>query len=193
MKEHLPEIETWFGKLKSFPIQVNGKLLSGDQLARKTLRLIGHATEEIAIASYVMSDFYIPSEEQKMMDFLTHKLREQVNIYILLGEPPNKYMRDHLSQLQSHPNAMVRICPRVHMKVILSDRREGIISTGNISSAGTAIAEGRKRNFEVAVSFKGAPTIQLLKLIIEIAHGDYCSSEKCMKFAEGSCPGVQPV
>lgn len=180
-------------RVKPAHMEINGKLLSGDQLAKEVLRLIGQATKEITIASYVLSNFYLPSEGRKVLDLLTYKLKEQVNVYILLGEPPAKYMRNRLRRLQSHPNAMVRICPRVHMKVILSDRREGIISTGNLSSAGTAIAEKRKRNFEVAVLVNDSATFQLLKRVIEIAHGDYCSTEECEKFAEESCSGVQTI
>lgn len=179
--------------MRSFRIDIQGEVLSGVPLAEEFQQLLGSATEELAIASYVLTDFYLPSHDQKLLDVFFHKLTKDVKIYILLGRMPQKYMRDRLKKLHMQPNATVRICPRVHMKAILADRQSGIISTGNVSSRGTAVAKEKKRNFEIGVSVNESTTVQILRWIVDIAHGDYCLPDTCLKFSGGDCPGVRSV
>lgn len=96
--------------------------IKGKDIAESIMKLIRKAEEEIVIASYILSDFNISGQDGTMFDLLSQKVEEGVNIYLILGMDPPDYVLDRLKDL---PKITVRICPRVHMKIILVDGKYG--------------------------------------------------------------------
>lgn len=164
--------------------------IHGETLADEVLRLIQEAENELVFASYVLSNFTTSVGGRRLLDLISQQLDDGVDVYCLLGRMPQKYVRDRLREL---PDAIFMVCPRAHLKTVIADHRKGIISTGNITSRGTGMASAKEWNFEVAVVIDEDTTLELMKWVLRILHGDYCAEDECSKLSQGKCQGIQRV
>lgn len=169
---------------------VGNTYISGDRLASYILTLLQNAKTELLLATYVLSDFKVSWQEGTLLGVLEQKLEQGIEVSILLGRKPPDYVRERLLEL---PQAIVKICPRAHLKAILVDGKKGLISTGNITGRGTTMTTTKKQNFEVAVSIGKITTQTLTKLVKNIMDGTYCTKKTCLKFENGECGSIKKV
>lgn len=164
--------------------------ISGDRLSSLVLTLLQEAKTELVLASYVISDFKVSWQDGTILDILKQKLDNGIHISLLLGTRPPDYVKKRFCDFSK---AIIKICPRAHLKAILVDRKKGLISTGNLTSRGTTIASSKKQNFEIAVSIGKKTTETIAKLVKNILHGTYCTKNTCLRYEKGNCKGIKEV
>jgi phosphatidylserine/phosphatidylglycerophosphate/cardiolipin synthase-like enzyme len=76
-----------------------------------------------------------------------------VELRILHGAPPSRPFREELGRRRRlRPKLAMRLCPRVHLKMIAVDGRSLYLGSANFTGAGLGAKGDGRRNFEMGIT-----------------------------------------
>lgn len=90
---------------------------------------------------------------RSVLEALAELAERGVELRILHASPPSRPFRNAFDQLPVLVNGgmELRVCPRVHFKLVVVDARIAYIGSANWTGAGLGVRSERKRNFEMGM------------------------------------------
>jgi len=117
-------------------------------------RRIGKARKFVWIATSDLKDLYV-DKRGKMVPFLeilSDLVKKHVEIRLLHAKEPGPAFRRDFDKYPNLINGMERIlCPRVHLKAVVSDGKFAYTGSANLTGAGMGAKSEHKRNFESGI------------------------------------------
>jgi len=90
---------------------------------------------------------------QSVLDVLAEQAERGVELRILHAAPPSRPFRDAFDRQPALVGGGVelRMCPRVHFKLVVVDARLCYVGSANWTGAGLGVRGEHKRNFEMGI------------------------------------------
>ncbi|MBI5497984.1 MAG: phospholipase D family protein [Deltaproteobacteria bacterium] len=135
---------------------MRARLLTGRQLHDEVIRarLLG-ARRSVLIATANVKAMLVESGGRwiPIIEALAELARRGVETRILHADRPSRPFRD---ALQRHRRALagrleMRVCPRVHFKLVLVDGGWAYLGSANLTGAGLGAKDEARRNFEIGL------------------------------------------
>jgi phosphatidylserine/phosphatidylglycerophosphate/cardiolipin synthase-like enzyme len=82
---------------------------------------------------------------------LAHLAGRGVDVCILHASPPSRPLAAEIARLEGRARVKMRLCPRVHLKVIAVDGRLLYLGSANLTGAGLGAKGDGRRNFEMGI------------------------------------------
>ena len=88
-----------------------------------------------------------------VLDVLAERAERGVELRILHASPPSRPFRDAFDRLPTlvKGGLELRMCPRVHFKLVVIDARLAYVGSANWTGAGLGVRGQGKRNFEMGI------------------------------------------
>lgn len=88
-----------------------------------------------------------------VLDVLAERAERGVELRILHASPPSRPFRDAFDRLPAlvKGGLELRMCPRVHFKLVVVDARLAYVGSANWTGAGLGVRGQGKRNFEMGI------------------------------------------
>ncbi len=88
-----------------------------------------------------------------VLETLTSLVRSGVELRILHGGIPSRPFRAELTKQKelNVPGKVLRMCPRLHMKLVVADGGRAYVGSANFTGAGFGAKGAGRRNFELGV------------------------------------------
>jgi phosphatidylserine/phosphatidylglycerophosphate/cardiolipin synthase-like enzyme len=87
---------------------------------------------------------------RSVIDVFADLARAGVSVRILHAAPPSRPFREQLARQPARPFEM-RVCPRVHLKLVAVDGRFLYLGSANWTGAGLGAKGTGRRNFEIGI------------------------------------------
>lgn len=160
-------------------------LLNQEHYQRLLQDVIPSATKFVWIATADLKDMHVETRKGKFEPFLAVLARlveEGVTVRLLHAKEPGPRFRadfDRFPALRSDRFERV-LCPRLHMKVVIVDRKLAYLGSANFTGAGLGPKNQHRRNFESGILTDDKPTVRrLMEEIDELYMGNHCL--KCQR------------
>ena len=146
------------------------------------LDLIPSTKKFLWIATADLKDLHIPRSGRKKYDtFLSlfaDLLADGVEIRLIHAKEPGPRFRkdfDRFPDLIESDSFERVLCPRNHMKCVISDGKKAFLGSANLTGAGMGAKSVRRRNFEVGViSDETEIVVPLMEEFDQIYLGEHC-------------------
>ncbi|MCA9606436.1 MAG: phospholipase [Myxococcales bacterium] len=88
-----------------------------------------------------------------VLEVLAERAERGVELRILHASPPSRPFRDAFDRLPAlvRGGLELRMCPRVHFKLVVVDARLAYVGSANWTGAGLGVRGEGKRNFEMGI------------------------------------------
>jgi len=149
-------------------------------------RRIGKARKFVWIATSDLKDLYV-DKRGKMVPFLeilSDLVKKHVEIRLLHAKEPGPAFRRDFDKYPNLINGMERIlCPRVHLKAVVSDGKFAYTGSANLTGAGMGAKSEHKRNFESGIITDEQRIVdKVMEQFDNIWRGTHCRQCKRKKF-----------
>ena len=107
------------------------------------------------IATADLKDLYIEKKDKSivsLLQVLNDLVKKGVEVRLLHAKEPGQPFREDFDKYPALWGGMERrLCPRVHMKIIVMDSELVYIGSANLTGAGMGIKSSANRNFEAGI------------------------------------------
>lgn len=164
-------------------------VLDGEHYSRLVRREIPAVRRSLWIATADIKDLFTESDGDfvPLLRILAEKVGAGVEVRLLHAKEPGPRFRadfDRHPVLFESPLFERALCPRVHMKVLIFDRRLAYAGSANLTGAGLGARGATARNFEAGFLTTESVAIQRLESAFNgIFMGERCAGcrlrDKC--------------
>ena len=107
------------------------------------------------IATADLKDLYVEKKDQSvvpLLQILNDLVKKGVEVRLLHAKEPGQPFREDFDKYPALWGGMERrLCPRVHMKLIVMDSNLVYIGSANLTGAGMGMKSAANRNFEAGI------------------------------------------
>ena len=155
----------------------------GEVLAR-----VQSVKRSLWIGTADIKDLYVEvgKEKKPFLALIALLIRRGVEVRLIHAKEPGPNFREDFDRYPVLYDRLERVlCPRVHFKMLVFDRKEVYIGSANLTGAGIGMKSSDKRNFEAGI-LTDEPQIveQAMKQFDDVWMGKHCKTCKRKDF----CP-----
>ena len=155
----------------------------GEVLAR-----VQSVKRSLWIGTADIKDLYVDvgKEKKPFLAVIALLIRRGVEVRLIHAKEPGPNFREDFDRYPVLYDRLERVlCPRVHFKMLVFDRKEVYIGSANLTGAGIGMKSSDKRNFEAGI-LTDEPQIveQAMKQFDDVWMGKHCKTCKRKDF----CP-----
>lgn len=142
-----------------------------ESLVPKTKKSLWIATADIKDIYTKKGNRFVP-----FLEILSDLVTKGVEIRLLYAKEPGEAFQKDFDRYPNLINGIEKIlCPRVHLKMILSDTNEAYLGSANLTGAGVGAKSEHKRNFEFGILTDDMQIVDAaLEQFDSIWRGDHC-------------------
>lgn len=147
----------------------------------EVLSRMAKARRLLWIATADLKDLYVQTGKDNVVPFLQildGLVKKGVEVRLLHAKEPGTAFREDFDKYPALWGGMERrLCPRVHMKIIVMDSELVYIGSANLTGAGMGMKSQNRRNFEAGIMTDDETLIdQAMAHYDKIWNGDFCSA-----------------
>ncbi len=155
------------------------ELISNREIYQRViLEMVPDATESVWIATADIKDMHVEGAGgfRPFLGVLADLVSRGVEIRLLHAKEPGPNFRKDFDQYPELLDGLERsICPRVHQKSIVVDRRLAYLGSANLTGAGMGAKSQDRRNFELGIiSDESGIVTGVMELFDAIWMGAHC-------------------
>jgi phosphatidylserine/phosphatidylglycerophosphate/cardiolipin synthase-like enzyme len=170
---------------------LDADLLVGRELYRQVVcDRLEHAQESVWIATANVKEMFVENARGRFLSIIEvfrALAARGVELRVLHADLPSRPFRASFDRSRDlvRGGLSLKICPRVHLKVVLVDRAWLYLGSANLTGAGLGAKAENRRNFEAGFVTEDFDTIDRIGALFDaIWTGEQCS--KCALWR--SCP-----
>ena len=149
------------------------RLLSGRELYDEVVqRRIAAARESVFIATANVKAMYVEDQHgtfRPILDRFAALEKRGVELRLLHADLPSRPFRAAFDRKRrlTEGGLALKICPRVHFKMVLVDRAWLYLGSANLTGAGLGAKDEHRRNFELGFATEDFDTIDRASALFE--------------------------
>jgi phosphatidylserine/phosphatidylglycerophosphate/cardiolipin synthase-like enzyme len=140
---------------------------------------VAAARQQLWLATADLKDLYVHKGGRMVpfLEILSDLIARNVEIRLLHAKEPGPRFR---ADFDRYPNLIAglerMLCPRVHLKCVVVDRRFAYVGSANLTGAGLGAKSKRRRNFESGIVTTDEVIVeQVMEQFDRIWRGDHCA------------------
>ncbi len=159
------------------------------------------ARMQVWLATADLKDLYVHKARAMVpfLEILSDLIGRNVEVRLLHAKEPGPRFRKDFDRYPNLIDGLERmLCPRVHLKCVVVDRRLVYVGSANLTGAGLGAKSAKRRNFESGiVTTDEAIVEQVMDQFDRIWRGDHCAQcdrkEFCDEYIDIVPAGTKPI
>ena len=164
-------------------------------------KAISGAKRQLWLATADLKDLHVHKAKRMvpLLEVLSDLIAKKVEIRLLHAKEPGPAFRKDFDRYPNLIEGLERmLCPRVHLKCVVVDRRLVYVGSANLTGAGLGAKSAKRRNFESGiVTTDEAIVEQVMEQFDRIWRGDHCAQcdrkEFCDEYIDIVPAGTKPI
>lgn len=161
-------------------VKVDASLMTGTRLLDEVIlsRML-KARRDLWIATANLKAMLVPFQGAfvPVVDVLAQLARDGVEVRLLHADKPSRPFLEAWRKVAARTGnrLTLRVCPRVHFKMVLVDGAWAYVGSANLTGAGLGAKDEHRRNFELGLGMEDPDVLdQLTALFVSIWDGAQC-------------------